>query len=375
MFLNRTDIKRLRISFILFFLFANGFTIYSQSETLKIYIEEKLQLIENDLETKQYDLALSKIEELENYSDYLKDDRNRLNLSYIKAKALYGNQEQELAINLLLQGLDKLENMTALISLKIEYAMYLGKVLESANNFSKARSYYRIGLVNAESRLDTVNILNSYINVASTYYEENNLDSAINYYDKVLAFPLSKKTRESISRAYNNLSIIAINNDNFEFAKEYSNKYYDLKKYQNDTIGMVRALSNLSGILYKNQEYQKAKENYLRAFETINKIRGDEKAIEVKETLLYNLAYVNEELGNYKEAYLYLIQASELTDSLVKASGAKNISEIEAKYNVAKKAQEVEEAESDAFRAQVFFYGLALAFLAFIVFGYIFYRN
>jgi signal transduction histidine kinase len=374
MHLNQSYIIRLRTFFVLFFFFINSLGIYSQSETLKIYIEEKLQLIEENLETKQYDLALNKIEELEKYSNYVKNDRNRLNLNFVKAQALLGHKEQENAINLLLKGLDELKSKPELADLKIKFSTYLGIIFKTARDYGKSRFYHKKALKDAEFLSDTISILKSYIDIGTTYYNEENLDSALIYFNNVIEYPISDLTAQSISDAYNNLNVIAIELSDLSLAEEYGQKSLKIKKEQKDTIGTAIALMNLSNVLYLKGEYLKVRMNYLIAYEEVKNLKN-KKAISLKEDVLYNLAFVNEELKDYKNAFKYLEQATSLTDSLSKASKAQQITEIEAKFNVAKKAQELKEAESNAFRAQVFFYGLALAFLAFIVFGYIFYRN
>lgn len=372
--LNQHHITRLRLYTILIFLFFNSLVIHSQSETLKIYIEEKLRLIDDNLEKKQYDLALNKIEELESYKDYLKKDENRLNLNLLKSKALYGNEDQNNAINILLNGLDELDSKKSMLNLKIKYAIYLGEIFNEAQNFNKAIFYFDKSLKDALKLNDTIHIINNYWNISQAFYNKDSVDRANYYLKKIIKYPINEKTEDVISKSYNSLGVIASRNDSLDVAQNYGEMALLIKKDLNDTIEMAVAIVNLGGIHYDKKEFEKARSNYSEAYEAVNGMTS-ERALKVKEYSLYNLAYVNEELNDFKKAYKYLEQATNLKDSLAQAKSAKLITEIEAKFNVAKKAQEVEEAESNAFRAQVFFYGLALAFLAFIVFGYIFYRN
>jgi signal transduction histidine kinase len=60
-----------------------------------------------------------------------------------------------------------------------------------------------------------------------------------------------------------------------------------------------------------------------------------------------------------------------LTDELL----AKNIAEVEAKYNLAIEEKKTDEEKSKAFRAQVLFYGLAFITLTFLILVLIFYKN
>ena len=372
--LNQPYITRLRFYSILFFLIFNSLIIQSQSNSLKIYIDEKIQLIDENIVNEEFDLALNKIEELENYSNYVKSDENRLNLNFIKARAYFGKGEQEKAINLLLNGLSEVEQMPKLLNLKVEYSTFIGEIFLNARNLDKSLLYFKKSLNSSKSANDTINILNSYWSIGQVYYDRGDIIKADSVFNRIIDYPINKTTEEIIAKTYNSLGVIASEVEDLDLAEEYGEKALKIKQSLNDTIETAVSILNLSAIYYKKKDFEKAKINYLKAYEDVKHLNSD-RALIVKENSLYNLAFVNEQLNDYKSAYKYLEEATSLSDSISEAISAQQITEIEAKFNVAKKAQELKEAESNAFRAQVFFYGLALAFLAFIVFGYIFYRN
>ena len=68
------------------------------------HIQEKLIDVDELITNKNYDLALSKLVDLESYKDYISSDENRLALNLKKAQAYYGNNEEETAVSLLLHG-------------------------------------------------------------------------------------------------------------------------------------------------------------------------------------------------------------------------------------------------------------------------------
>ena len=253
---------------------------------------------------------------------------------------------------------------------------YFLEKLRSAKDFNKANKYFNIRLDNGLIRNDTVHILDSYNAIGNNYYDLEELDSADHYYNKIIQYPINNTTESSIAGAYINLVKIARNGEDFELAYDYANKILDIKKQfnANDTISISMAYLNLANINYDKKEFDKAKVNYLKSYELVEFLNSD-RANSIKESALSNLSYVSELQKNYKDAYKYLDEAIVLTDSLAEAAITQNISEIEAKYNVAEEARKTEEAKNNLLRTQVFFYGLAVAFLAFLVFGYIFYNN
>lgn len=365
--------NKLRLTF-LFLLIINCFvSVYSQSKVFDKYVNDKVETIDANIQDKLYVVALENIEDLEKNKSYINNDVNRLDLQLRKAKVLFEMDEEEKALDLLLSGLNDAETLD-IIKSKIEYSHFLGDIFRSDYNFSKSHSYFKNALLASIANKDTLNILTSYIKIGTNFYSQKQLDSALFYYLKITEFSLNNNTSELISRAYNNLNVISLDNNDYNKAELYGNKALEIKRSQNDTLGIAITLANLGNILYKKKEFGEVRENYLSALDEIKLLKSD-KAIRFKTNLLYNLAYVSEELKDFKGAYQYLTEATGLTDSIAEATRIKNISELEAQYNVSEQARKTEEEKFKKQRAQILFYGLAFAFLTFIIVGYIYYRN
>ncbi len=364
-----------RQNFILLFSIVFFFQSYSQKNSHELieHINQKLERIDNLISQKSYQLALSKLKELEAYSNYISNDKDRLNHNLRKAKAYFGNNEHQKSMDLLLSGLDELERLDY-PHVKINFNKYVGEVFSKTQDYDRSLEYYKKALWTSLKLTDTINILESYLQIGTVFRRKGINDSAKFYYKSITNYPFKDEYSNIISRTYNNLSAEEGENGNLELAVDYANKSIDIKQHQKDTVGLAYALMNLSGVYYDRNEFEKAKESYLKAYNSV-KNNNSEKAIIIKSGLLYNLAYSNEMLNEYKDAYKYLEKATDLTDSLAEASRAQNISEIEAKYNVEKQARITEEEKSKRLQAQSLFYGTALAFLGLLALAYIFYRN
>ena len=347
--------------------------MFSQSETLSDHIEIELEEIESRIQNKKFEQALLKIEQLESYSAYTSVDKNRLNLNLLKAKALYGNKEPEESMNLLLSGFNELSNQNELLLIG-EYSLYLGQIFAIEKNYNKAIEYYKTFLNNSLKRNDTTEVLKANLFIGGSYHVLDKLDSADYYYNEVIQYPVNEKSEEIISNTYNNFVDIARDVEDFELAEDYANKMLTIEQQFKDTVGISLAFFNLGNIANDNKEFIKANKNYLNSFELIKGLNTPT-AISRKEYLLYGLSDVNKKLKDFEKAYQYLEEATDLKDSLSDASIAQNFSEIEAKYNVLEAEKKAEEEEAKHFRTQLLFYGLAIAFLLFLVFGYIFYNN
>jgi len=354
-------------------LVLNSFVLYSQSETLAKHIQEDLLEIDNRILNKEYDQALLKIEQLEKYSAYISNNNNRLNLNLLKAEAYFGKEESEESINLLLTGLDQLikQKESPLIG---KYSLFLAQIFVKEKNYKKAIEYYNTLFENGLKRNDTVDVLRSYVSIGGIYQTLGELDSADFYYNKIIQYPVNIKTESYITSTYNNLANIASGGQDFELAEQYANKILAIKQQFKDDIGVSLGYLNLGNIYYEKNEINKAKINYLKSYELVKNLKTDV-ALNIKHNLLFNLAGVDSELKNYKTAFNYLEEATSLKDSISDANIAQNISELEAKYNVKVEALKFEEEKRKHFKTQLLFYGLAGAFLLFLVFGYIFYNN
>jgi len=129
-----------------------------------------------------------------------------------------------------------------------------------------------------------------------------------------------------------------------------------------------------NSVYYNKSDYEEAMHNYYQAYVFLNGIKSD-RAVKLKERVLYELAYTNKQLGKFESAYSLLEEATNLTDSLRQVSIKQNIFEAESKYNIVKQEQKNEAEKSLRQRTKFLFYSSALAFLAFTILSYIFYRN
>ncbi|MDJ0646592.1 MAG: tetratricopeptide repeat protein [Flavobacteriaceae bacterium] len=359
-----------------FLLLFKSVLTFSQKVSLELssHIEIKLNSIDSLIDNKNFNLALSKIKDLESYSNFISKNENKYHLDLRKAKVLYGLENKEESIDLLLTNLDRIVVKEELLDHKIEYLSFIGDISREAKDYSNSNDYFTECLYTSFTLSDTTNILNSYLNIGRNFESLKNSDSALTYYEKIVQFPINKKTHKFISFGYNNLGIILYKNNDTRQAEEYIDKSLSIKRNQKDTIGLAIGLSNLSGIYFGSEDYDKALFNYQKSYESVKSL-SSERAVKLREDLLYNIAYTNEMLGNYESAYKTLERATYLSDSISETQEAEKISEILAKYNFEKQAAETEREKSKRQQAQFLFYGTALAFIAILALGYIFYRN
>ncbi|MCB0476373.1 MAG: hypothetical protein KDC69_11900, partial [Flavobacteriaceae bacterium] len=134
--------------------FLCSFLSFSQSKDLLDYIDQKIVKIDENIADKHYLQAMAKIEELETYSSYIKNDEHRLLLQLKRAEALYGMEEQQKAMDILLKGFAETK-ILEFPELRIAYGKDLSQKLFDAQNFSRSIYFSKVTLNEAISLRDT----------------------------------------------------------------------------------------------------------------------------------------------------------------------------------------------------------------------------
>jgi len=356
---------------VLLFFFSGGIALIAQNS---LQSKPEFAQIDSLIVEGAYVLALEKINGLQADKRVSGTKEQALTLQLLESRVNYRLGQTELAMERLLSGFDEVALGDDYPKLKYEYASFLGKYLALEGNYDKSNYYYNIALNDKDTSNYTFPKLKALSAIGKNFHAKNELDSAVINFTKIISYQALDTTKELLSESYTNLGIIASKKEEYEKAESYFQQALNLEELTNDTIKKTGALINLSSLYYSIGEYKKANENYFQAYQTVEHVHSRD-ALELKEYALYNLAYTANELQDYKNAYIYLDRASTLTDSIAQLTVKRNISEIEAKYNVAKEAQRTEEQKSKAQRAEFLFYGSLLTILALLLLGYFFYRN
>ena len=351
-----------------------GFLLQAQNiSNRQNYIENKLLKIDSLIAEKQYDEAITLISNVEFTFKLKETDQEKLAFDYRYAQILYENGEEEKALEKFLKGFEKLKK-TPESYLYIDYINFLAKIFANSRNFDKAIFYNKIALENTYYNKDTLNQIKSLIRLGSFYYAKNDIDSAKIFYKKVTYYPENSKTETRIANAYNNLGVIYQNEDNYNLAKAYANKALIIKHKQKDSLGIAYLVVNLGNLYHFEKNYREALKNYDEAMFSIKNDSSKEASF-LKNVIYENLAVSYDSIGNYKNAYEYLLKARDLNEELTNNQLAENIAEVEAKYNISKHEHQTELEKNKALRAQVLFYGLIFVTLTIIVLALIFYKN
>lgn len=201
----------------------------------------------------------------------------------------------------------------------------LGTIYYNKGQYELAHQYIAIALELDSADGNIVGMVKSYSNLSSVFHAKEMYVKSLAFQRKAVQLHF-RKTSEFPKNLYLGLAPIFIELDQLDSAQYY----YDLVLQKADTqqIDQANLFLHLGLIQEKKNDYKSAKEYYQKA---LNKA----KALENKsdQTLaLNNLAYVNYEMGNFEEAFVFLDSAVIVDAEMRDADFAKSIQELELKY-------------------------------------------
>ena len=264
-----------------------------------------------------------------------------------------------------------------------QYYNLLASLQSNRSQYVKAIDYLYKGLKAAEKSGDKNRIAVLYGNLGNAYGSLGRDDDALKFYQKALQ--LCKETNDLPNTAiwYDNIGLILSYKKQYKEALNYfwqANKFYrqinniinyywnfaylgdtylnlgdytSAEKYLNFGLHGSQKYNHVLGIVESSVNLGKlyfAKKNYNAAADILKKI--EPKVIEIKNydflvSIYKILSETNSKRGNYKDAYNYSLLYRQYSDSLLTSETEKKAMEIEMRFNVEKKEDEVSMLKKD----------------------------
>jgi K+-sensing histidine kinase KdpD len=187
---------------------------------------------------------------------------------------------------------------------------------------------------------------------------------AIYYLKKVEKLPITVKQVYKIDEVYGNLGISYLHLKQFNKAEEYLFKSKEIKEKKIDTLALIILYTNIANLYYEQYKDQQAILYFKKAYV----LSKNWKDFGRKKNTSENMAVVEENRGNFKEALAYRKESQQWNDSLNNQSKVWTLADYEKKYAVAQKQKQisvlkVENKLKDTQRNTMFFSTLALLLL------------
>lgn len=247
----------------------------------------------------------------------------------------------------------------------------IGIVYKILRRYDEALSYYQRSLQYATkaNNLMSMALLNN--NIGTVYSERNLYDSAKYYLD--IALPIAYKSNDSnaIVTVLSNLGEVSGNTKNPAAALQYFFKCLPIDKAFDDKYGIITDYTDIGGSLMNLHRYDEAK-TYL---DSALVIAEEENFFKEKMQVLNSLVTYYTVKGNLDKAQELSVQLDALKDSSMNIEIHKNISELSAKYETAKKEKELQQQQFANTRKQYWIIGLTALLVLGGLLGFSYYKR
>jgi len=176
-------------------------------------------------------------------------------------------------------------------------------------------------------------------NFRGIYFQNlQTLDSAEIYYKKALAFYSEIDFTHKIAHQYNNLGIIYFLNGKMK--DSYSNFLYamNLRKALGDTLTYSESLRNLGDYFFYTENYDSSLFYYNNSLRLSKSIDSKSNIKEIYESL----SELHYDLKDYKKAYEFHLQYSELQEEIFSINQFDKLHEMEAKFQFQNQQEQIE---------------------------------
>ncbi|WP_460557656.1 tetratricopeptide repeat-containing sensor histidine kinase [Ferruginibacter profundus] len=255
----------------------------------------------------------------------------------------------------------------------------MGIVNQNVGNIDEALKYQEQSIAIKEEIHDQLGLAGSYVNVGNIYLLKKNIPKAREFYEKAELICRKIGDPEYLSNSINNLSAIYQKIGDYKKALPLAQESFDIRTKLGDTKGQVSCLINMGSILTASQQYKQAEEKYLLGLRLADTLVS---CLPEKVKLYDGLSSLYDLTGDYKKAAAMARLTIQYKDSIFTADLNKQFSEMETKYQTAKKDQQIEAQQNEItqkkyelIKKQYWLYGSIAVFLFSILLGYSYYKR
>ncbi len=220
-------------------------------------------------------------------------------------------------------------------SLEATLLLNIGNVYLKLYNYDRAREYYQKSLAVAETikePLQKAKALGSLGNLSDTPEE------AIDYFSQAYSVFEEINDYRNMAITLSNIGKVNVEAQNYRQALAVYYQALRFDSLQNDRYGMSISYSNLGNVHRKLNSFDSA----LFYYKKVENIANQLSSLRRKEVIYGKLSLLYKQMGNYKMALAYHEKYYAATDSLNKTDLEKEISEIQAKYDLESHQNEIE---------------------------------
>lgn len=213
----------------------------------------------------------------------------------------------------------------------------MGTVLMNQKSYSKALVYFEKSVSIKKNLNDSVSLAIPVNNIGSVYDEMGDYKKAIQYYTKSLVLCKAFGDKKGIATANQNIGIALTNMQDYENARNYFFDALKLEEQLKNPGGITLSLNNIASLYNITGQESEAVPLLIKCIAIAKESSLVMQQMDAWETLSESY----EKLGNKDKAIESLKNHLELKDKLFKIENARQINELQIKYETAQKENQL----------------------------------
>lgn len=220
---------------------------------------------------------------------------------------------------------------------------FLGILYDEAGDREKSVTYYNKAIELCKKHNLKKELGYCYNNLAGMYFDYSEFDKALEYYLKSIEIRREIKDERGLSTSYGNLASVYVKQKKYDEALIYFEKALPLAKKLDHLERMANIYESIGEMYTLTSKYENAQTYLLNAIALEKKINNKK---QLQTTYSY-LAALETKRKNFEKALQHVELANRYKDSIYTEDKAKQIADVEARYDVEKKDQAIQLLERD----------------------------
>lgn len=224
----------------------------------------------------------------------------------------------------------------------------LGNVCEALSKYGEALGYYNEALAISEKLGDRWKIANTQMNIGVIKYYLGKKGESINDFLAALKMFEELNDTDYMTYALTNIGSVYQELGRYDLAVKYLNRSLEISESLDKKWSVANTLLSIGRLYFAMNDMRKVPRQYTRAIEVADQIGA-------KDLLAQGYKLMSEyyeKNNNAAEALKYFKRFKETSDSLYNENTNREIAEIQAKYETAKKEREIAQLKKDKLKQE-----------------------
>lgn len=252
-----------------------------------------------------------------------------------------------------------------------KFFLLLAFVYRNAENFDKAEYYFNKCIEASQHVSDSTKIHTALHELGNIFLMKSNYEQALIFHKHALNLRMKEKNNAALMYSYNDIAQDYLYLDSLDLAMEYFLKAREIALQQDEILTLFHITNGIIAVLLIDGQLNKVQFHLEEAQKLADKLKLKVAYYPLNDSYYKYFKSINQ----YEKALKYYELAIAYKDSISNDEVKKNISELDKKYETAKKDKELLKRQESIKRQQLVITFIAFGVLLLVVFVIVVFRS